>query len=88
MGNIVHGKRSLMSKMLNTFLLKYMVIIHNLNMSELILNTESDGYQALYNILVHHHPNISTNNKVQTELSAHRNNERFATHLKHVRFVT
>ena len=83
-GDEVHSTRDLMSKMINTFLLKDQVISHNLNMSDLILNAGTDGYQAIYNILVRHHPNLSTTNKVQTAHPAQSENESYASHVKHV----
>ena len=65
-GAEAHGNRMLMSKMINTFLLKDFVVSNALGLSDLIITAETDGYQALYNILVRHHPNLSNKHKVQT----------------------
>lgn len=73
-----------MSKMINTFLLKDFVISHALGLRDLIITAETDGYQAMYNILVRHHPNLSNKHKVQTVYPQQGANNSFASHVKQV----
>ena len=83
-GADAHSNRSLISKMLNTFLLKDFVISNSFGLSDLIITTETDRYQALYNILVKRHPNLSNKHKVQTVYPQQGSNDSFSSHVKQV----
>ena len=81
----VHVNRTLISKMINMFLLKDMVISHMLGLRNFIVTSVTDRYQVLYNILVKHHPNLTTKYKVQNIYPAQAENNSFAFHVKQVK---
>ena len=70
--------------MINTFLLNDMVISHTLGLRSLIIMDKTEGYQALYNILVKHHPNLTTKHKVHTIYPVQEENKSFISHVKQV----
>ena len=61
-----------------------MVISHTLGLIILIIMDKTEGYQALYNILVKHHPNLTTKHRVHTIYPVQEANKSFTSHVKQV----
>ena len=55
-------------------------------MKDLILNAEQNGYQALYNIIVRHHPTMTLKNRVQVDIPKQGQKEPFGAHVRSIQY--